>query len=258
MTSIVDRVASVRTRMERAAHRSGRDLSEVVLVAVTKNHPAERVALLLDAGVTHFGESRVQEAEPKIATLSEYRHHITWHGIGHVQRNKAKAAVRLFDMLHSLDSLRLATALDHQIDALLAAGEHLPNLVDGRLPVLLQVNVSGEASKEGFDLPGGLDNDARLPHFLAEVEHVLASSHLSIRGLMTIAPRLDDPELARPIFRSLRCVRDALAGHFPYVTWEILSMGMTDDFDVAIEEGATMVRVGRALLGERNMIETWG
>lgn len=253
MTSIADRVASVRTRIETAARRSGRNPSDVCLVAVTKNHPTERVAVLLDAGVTHLGESRLQEAEPKIAALSEYRHHITWHGIGHVQRNKAKATVRLFNMLHSLDSVRLAAALDHQIETLLVAGEHLPNLVDGRLPVLIQVNVSGETTKEGFDLPGGLDNHERLPHFLAEVNDVLASSHLSVQGLMTIAPRANDPEYARPIFRSLRIVRDALAEHFPKVTWGTLSMGMTDDFEVAIEEGATMVRVGRALLGERNM-----
>lgn len=189
-----------------------------------------------------MGENRVQEASEKMELMSAERARIRWHLIGHLQRNKAKQAAH-FDMVHSIDSLRVAEALSHQVEAQSLVGQR-------RLPVLLQINVSGEASKEGFDLPGGIAHPG-LPSLLAEVERILALPHLEVQGLMTIAPWGDDPQAARPTFRALRLLRDELARRFPAFSWHHLSMGMTDDFEVAIEEGATLVRVGRAIFGSR-------
>jgi hypothetical protein len=214
------------------------------MIAVTKTHAAEVVAQAVAAGLYDLGENRVQEAEPKIAALSAQHPAPRWHLIGHLQRNKARRAVQLFDMVHSLDSLRLAQALDRHM-------REQATPTRQRLPVLLQVNVSGEASKEGFALPGGVANRDQVPPLLAAIEQILALPHLHVQGLMTVAPLLDDPRAARPIFQALRSLRDMLAQQFPQADWHHLSMGMTDDFEVAIEEGATLVRIGRALFGER-------
>lgn len=240
MKTIAQRIEAVHERMATAARRAGRDPAAITLVAVTKTHPPEIIAQAIAAGVRHLGENRVQEAQAKITALAAERQRVTWHLIGHLQRNKAKTAAGLFDTIHSLDSLRLAETLNRQLEA-----------QNRRLPVLLQVNVSGEASKEGFDLPGGPENQAHLPIFLAEVKQILALAHLQVQGLMTIAPLVSDPEEARPVFATLRQLRDLLARRFPSADWHHLSMGMTDDFEVAIEEGATLVRVGRAIFGER-------
>lgn len=237
---IADNLARVRERIAAAARRSGRTSEAITLVAVTKTHGPEIVRLAQAAGITDCGENRVQEAEPKIAALRDLP--LRWHLIGHLQRNKARRAVALFDMLHSVDSLRLAQTLDR-----LVAEQSAPR----RLPVLLQINVSGEASKEGFALPGGLDNRQALPAFYATLAQIITLPHLELRGLMTIAPYSDDPETTRPVFRALRLLRDDLARRFPQAAWDQLSMGMTNDFEVAIEEGATIVRIGRALFGER-------
>jgi PLP dependent protein len=243
MDTIVQRIDIVRDRIASAAQRAGRQPDEVTLIAVTKTHPARLVAQAFAAGVCDVGENRVQEAAEKIALMSAERARMRWHLIGHLQRNKAKQAAANFDMVHSLDSLRLAETLSYQVESQSLAGQR-------RLPVLLQVNVSGEASKEGFALPGGVDSPD-LSVFLAEVEPILALPHLEVQGLMTIAPWGDDPEAARPTFRTLRLVRDMLARRFPQIDWRHLSMGMTDDFEVAVEEGATLVRVGRAIFGSR-------
>lgn len=238
--AIEQRVARVRVRIAAAARRAGRSPAEITLVAVTKTHPAEAVAAALAAGVPDTGENRVQEAAEKVAQLASQRGAIRWHLIGHLQRNKARLAAELFDMIHSLDSLRLAEALSRHGDNRDA------------LDVLLQVNVSGEASKEGFALPGGAENRAALPAFLADVGRIVALPGIRVRGLMTVAPWGSDPEAARPAFRALRLLRDELAQGFPQADWSQLSMGMTDDFEVAIAEGATIVRVGRAIFGERD------
>jgi pyridoxal phosphate enzyme (YggS family) len=244
MNGIVDRVYAVRERIAAAARRAGRPVEEITLVAVTKTQPARLIAQALAAGVHDLGENRVQEAIEKIDLLAAERARIRWHLIGHLQRNKARQAAAGFDCIHSVDSLRLAEALDRHVDGLSLVGQR-------RLPVLLQVNVSGEASKEGFDLPGGVANSAAMPAFLAQVERIVALPRLQVQGLMTIAPLGVDPQQARPTFHSLRLLRDELARRFPAAGWEQLSMGMTDDFEVAIEEGATLVRVGRAIFGER-------
>jgi pyridoxal phosphate enzyme (YggS family) len=239
---IAHNIAAVQERIAAAARRSGRSADEVELIAVTKTHSPRVVAMALRAGLTNCGENRVQEAEQKIEALAGEQ--VRWHLIGHLQTNKAKQAVALFDLIHSLDSVRLAEALSRHVDAASLLGQR-------RLPVLVQVNVSGEQTKEGFDLPGGVDNRATFDAFVAEVEQILVLPHLEVHGLMTIAPYVSDPEEVRPVFRSLRVLRDELAGRFPQATWRHLSMGMTNDFEVAIEEGATLVRVGRAIFGER-------
>jgi pyridoxal phosphate enzyme (YggS family) len=218
LDTIAERVAHVRQRVERAAERSGRSPADVAIVAVSKSFPSQAIEEAVAAGIAHVGESRVQEAAAKIPGLR--RLPVTWHLVGHLQANKAKTALELFDIIHSVDSLHLAEVLSHRAQR--------------PLPVLLEVNVASEASKFGFppsEVIAAAQTVARLPH-------------LDLRGLMTVAPWASDPQAVRPVFRHLRRLRDTLG--LPE-----LSMGMTDDFEVAIEEGATLVRIGRAIFGER-------
>ncbi len=210
----------VRGRIANACQRVGRSPEEVTIVAVTKTVEPSAIATVFKLGITHFGENRVQEAVAKIGQLSGLKPRPTWHMVGHLQTNKAKVAVELFDLIHSVDSVRLAEVLSQRTGKV--------------LPILLEVNVSGEASKSGFSIAKvapALEVISRLPR-------------LEIKGLMTIAPLVADAEQVRPVFRQLRSLRDSLG-------LKHLSMGMTDDFEVAIEEGATMVRIGRAIFGER-------
>jgi pyridoxal phosphate enzyme (YggS family) len=260
METIAMRLAAVQARIANAAHRAGRRPEEITLVGVSKTHPPESIAEALAAGLAHFGENRVQEAEGKIAMLADVRARSTWHLIGHLQRNKARKAATLFDIIHSVDSLRLAAALDREQGA--RSGDYgrmneassaasRPASPGSRLPILLQVNVSGEATKEGFALADWESRPAVLEAFQADAAALLALPNLRVAGLMTIAPWADDPEAARPTFRAVRRLRDRLAQDFPQADWSTLSMGMTDDFAVAIEEGATLVRIGRAIFGAR-------
>ena len=219
----------VRSIIAEAALRVGRAPEEITLVAVSKTMPVELVRMAYNLGVTDFGENRVQEALPKIAAFHPQGVH--WHMIGHLQSNKAAKVVGPFYCIHSVDSLHLTQALSRH------AGEQ-----GKRLSVLLQVNVSGEASKEGMSL-------AEAPEL---VRQVVALPHLDINGLMTIAPLVEDPEQVRPVFRALRLLREQLRAELPQCSWQHLSMGMTDDYSVAIEEGATIVRIGRAIFGERH------
>ena len=241
-TLIEANLAQVRECIAAAARRAGRCPDGVTLVAVTKTHAAEVVAAAYQAGLRDLGENRVEEASSKIAAVQERiadAHRIRWHMIGHLQRRKARLAVTLFDIIHSVDSLRLA----QRIDRLAAESEKT-------MPVLLEVNVSGEASKYGFDQSPAAGPEERAA-FLADVEQILALPCLRLRGLMTMAPIVTDPEEVRPVFAALRTLRDDLRRRFPEADWHELSMGMTDDFEVAVEEGATMVRIGRAIFGER-------
>ncbi len=189
-------------------------------MAVTKGVPPEMIRSTYQCGIRHFGENRVQETTTKMMHLSDLKPDTTWHMVGHLQTNKAKMAVELFDIIHSVDSLRLAEVISRRVER--------------PVQVLLQVNVSGETSKSGFSV--------------AEVAAALGSisrmENIKVIGLMTIAPLSDDPEKVRPVFRRLRELREELG-------LKHLSMGMSDDFEVAIEEGATMVRIGRAIFGER-------
>ena len=213
-------VERVRERIAGACERAGRDPASVTLVAVSKGQPAAAIAAAREAGIRHFGENRIQEAVPKIEEATATGVEATWHLVGHLQSNKAKAAANAFDVIHSVDSARLLRRLD--------AAAPAPR------DVLLQVNVADEPQKEGVS-PDEVEELAAAAR---------AAANLRLRGLMTIAPIAGDPEDVRPVFRSLRL----LAERFQLPA---LSMGMTDDFEVAIEEGATLVRVGRAIFGER-------
>jgi pyridoxal phosphate enzyme (YggS family) len=243
MTDIARNVTRVQERIAQAALRVGRDPAEVTLVAVAKTFPAQAVVAAYQAGLLHFGENRVEEAATKIPAVHAdiSGHPLTWHMVGHVQSRKARAVVAHFDCVHSVDRLKIAQRLSRFAQE---AGR--------TLPVLLECNVSGEEAKSGFDLPGWQRDQARRAAFFTTVEQILALPALAVQGLMTMAPLVADPEMVRPVFASLCGLLDALRKRFPVQDWRHLSMGMTDDFEVAIEEGATMVRIGRAVFGSRS------
>jgi pyridoxal phosphate enzyme (YggS family) len=233
--TIAERLERVNQTIERAALRAGRRPDEIALVAVSKTVGAEQVFEAARLGVTHFGENRVQEAEDKILVVARQAEAarippLTWHLIGHLQTNKVRPAARLFSLIESVDSVRLAVALQRQ------AGE------SGQpIDVLLEVNVGGESTKFGF-----------VPEEVASVfREISRLPMLRVRGLMTVAPPVEVAEEARPYFRALRGLRGELVRAFPRADLPHLSMGMTGDYPVAIEEGATIVRVGRAIFGER-------
>jgi len=220
---MADRLADIRSRIGAALARAGAPGRSVTVIAVTKGHPAAVVDACASSGLHDIGENRVQEAWEKAARVHAA---VRWHLIGHLQRNKVARAVELFPVIHSVDSLRL-------VDALGAAGRPLE--------IFLQCNVSGEASKHGA-------TPAEAPALL---ERARTHAHLRVVGLMTLAPYFDEPELARPTFRALRELRDRLEGPSGAGSLPFLSMGMSGDFEVAVEEGATHVRIGTALVGER-------
>jgi pyridoxal phosphate enzyme (YggS family) len=224
------RLARIRAQIEAAALKCGRLPQDVTLIAISKTHPASLVRAAIELGATDVGENRVQEAEQKINEVG--RNATRWHLVGHLQANKARRAVQLFDVIHSLDSLELARRLDR------LCGE------EGRenLPVLIQADLGHEETKSGID-------EEELSELVAGLKGL---ERVQLVGLMTLPPFSDDPEQARPFFRRLRELRDELAsqGAFGGRKGE-LSMGMTNDFEVAIEEGATMVRVGTAIFGQR-------
>jgi PLP dependent protein len=226
-SSVAENVAAVQERVEQAATRAGRKASDVTVVGISKTFPAEHIREAFDLGIRHFGENRVQEWESKSPVVEGLA--ATWHLVGHLQRNKATRAIRLFHTIDSLDSLPLAEKLSQ------AAGE------GRRLPVLIEVRMDPTATKTGCD-PAEL---SRL------VEGVLLMPRLELRGLMTVPELTADPQQARPFFRRLRETRDAVSRQFRCQLPE-LSMGMSRDFEIAIEEGATQVRLGTALFGARN------
>jgi pyridoxal phosphate enzyme (YggS family) len=224
------RLTAVRERIAAAANASGREPDEVRLIAISKTHPASVIRTLIELGAGDLGENRVQEAEEKIAEIGRDR--ARWHLVGHLQANKARRAVNLFEVIHSLDSLDLAQRLDR-----LCAEEGRE-----KLPVLIQVDLGHEETKSGID-------ESELSDL---VEDLKSLTHLELIGLMTLPPFYDDTEQSRPFFRRLRELRDELGsrGAFGNRKGE-LSMGMTHDFEIAIQEGATMVRIGTAIFGER-------
>lgn len=221
-------IGHVHTAIEEAARRAGRTPDEITLVAVSKTVSIDLVQMAYNLGVTDFGENRVQDALPKIAAF--HPQGVRWHMIGHLQSNKANKIIDQFYCVHSVDSLHLAQVLNRYASE---KGVHLP--------ILLQVNIAGEASKEGMS-PEETPELAR---------QILTLPNIQVEGLMTIAPLVRDPEEVRPVFRGLRFLRDQLQATLPGCSWQHLSMGMTDDYSVAIEEGATIVRIGRAIFGER-------
>lgn len=227
MSSVAENLERVREQVAEAAAKVGRTVDEIQLIAITKTHAAERVREAIEAGQTLFGESRVQEARAKIPLLPAS---LRWHFVGHLQKNKIRHALPLFEVFHSIDSLALAHEMNRIADE------------DGMHPrVLLEINVSGEGSKFGF----------KPETVRAEMESLLALPRLSIEGLMTIPPLAENAEASREFFAQLREFRDALEKEFDLKLPQ-LSMGMTTDFTVATEEGATLVRVGTAIFGERS------
>jgi len=219
--TIEQNVRNLQQRIARSCERAGRSPEEVTPVAVSKTVDVSAIEAAFNAGIRDFGESRVQEAKPKIEQLHKLKPGIAWHMLGHLQTNKAKTAADIFDIIHSVDSLKLAGTLN--------------DCTQKRLPILIQVNVSAEITKSGFALSEvneAIRQIGRLPN-------------IEVQGLMTIAPWVDNAEEVRPIFRQMRQLRDSLGLRH-------LSMGMSDDFEVAIEEGATLLRIGRAIFGERS------
>ena len=233
--NICSNIRQVQERIEAAANSVGRPPDTVALVAVTKGHPKEAIEAAFDAGVTRIGENYLEEAVSKMQAIPQ-RDRIEWHMIGHVQSRKAQGVCENFDWVHSVDRLKLASRLDR------FAGER-----ERTLPVLLECNVSGEESKFGFPAWDIEKWEALLPEF-AQIANL---PHLDVRGLMTMAPYLPDPEDSRPYFRRLRRLNEYLQGESTPGNWEELSMGMSGDFEIAIQEGATIVRVGTAIFGER-------
>jgi pyridoxal phosphate enzyme (YggS family) len=219
-TAIAENLRRVEERVQAACQRVGRPSAEVTIVAISKSFPLSAVVAAYEAGLREMGENRVQEAAAKIEKAAAQGVQPRWHLVGHLQTNKVKTALGLFDIIHSVDSLRLAESISRRATA--------------TVPVLLEVNVAGEESKFGLE-----------PRELGEtLDRVRALPNLDVQGLMTVAPLAADAEEVRPVFRRLRELAEALE-------LRQLSMGMTDDFEVAVEEGATMVRIGRAIFGPR-------
>ncbi len=227
-----ERIENVRQRVAGAALRANRSADDVTLIAISKTHPPEKLRAAIQAGIDDLGENRVQEAEFKIHEVGRSR--VRWHLVGHLQANKARKAVQLFDCLHSLDSVDLARRLDR-----MCTEEERQEL-----PVLIQIDLGGEETKTGID-------PTHVPEL---VEAISECPRLRLIGLMTLPPYFEDPDCARPYFKTLRGLRDELErqGVFGDRRGE-LSMGMTNDFEVAVEEGATMVRVGTAIFGKRSL-----
>jgi len=223
------RLEKVKERIRQAAESCGRDADSVRLVAVSKTVATDIVREAIEAGVAILGENYVQEARDKFKALVQYT--VSWHFIGHLQSNKAKYAVRLFDLIHSVDSLKLARELDKQAAK-----------VDKVQQILVQVNISGEDTKSGISAD-------ETPGLIAEIGRL---KNIAVKGLMTMPPYFYQPEKVRPFFAALRELRDRIKARTPpNVSLEELSMGMTGDFEVAIKEGATLVRIGTAIFGER-------
>jgi pyridoxal phosphate enzyme (YggS family) len=231
--SFEERLQLVRERIAAAALRAGRDAGGIRMIAVSKGQPAEAIQAAFTAGLREFGENYLEEAEPKIRLLDPS---ITWHMIGHLQSRKARAAAQRFPWIHSIDSLALARRLSRFAAD---AGK--------TIAILLECNVTGEASKSGFPA----EESGSWDGLIREWEQILPLPGLAVAGLMTMAPYSENPETSRPVFHRLRELRERVRRDLPQVAWPELSMGMSDDFEQAVEEGATMLRIGRAVFGPR-------
>jgi hypothetical protein len=238
--NIVENLERVRENIEAACARRGRSPSEVTLIAVSKTHPPEVVLAALAAGVQHFGENRVEEAEQKVAAVHALAMSpLTWHMVGHLQSRKAKDAILLFNVIHSVDTPKLAEKLSRLA---VEAGR--------QIDVLLEINITGEESKYGIAAAGWERNPEVRKRVFEIIHQTAAMPGLRLRGLMTMAPVVEAMEAARPTFSGLARLKDAVQTAL-HVSLPDLSMGMTDDYSVAVEEGATLVRIGRAIFGER-------
>jgi PLP dependent protein len=227
-TNIAANISTIKQRIAAAVARSNRNPGSIKLLAVTKTIPPHIIEQAIKAGLTAFGENYVQEAREKIAVIGQ---RVEWHMIGHLQTNKAKYVVNLFDYIHSVDRLELAQEISRR------AG-----LIGRKINILIEINVSGEQTKSGITAAKSIDL----------IKEISVLENVSVKGLMTMAPYSDNPENSRPYFSELRNLRDKIISErIAGIQMEELSMGMTDDFEIAIEEGATIVRIGRAIFGER-------
>lgn len=241
---IRENLAAIRERMAEVARAAGRNPEDIQLHGASKGVPPEAIVAAYELGLTEFGENWVQEAEPKISAVIETLKKAggegpRWHMIGHLQRNKAKDVIGLFDAVDTLDSARLADELEKRTGP-----------TDRTMTVFLEVDFTDDSERGGFRL-GADPDEEKTDAFLKEVEHILTLPHVRIEGLMTIAPMTEDPEGARPAFKRLRELRDTLNQRFPSASIQHLSMGMTHDYHIAIQEGATIVRLGTAIFGAR-------
>jgi pyridoxal phosphate enzyme (YggS family) len=232
---IQERYQAVLGRIRAAEERSGRAAGSTRLVVVTKSQPVEIVRAAIEAGIRTLGENYPEEGATKIQSLADFSA-VEWHMIGHVQSRKAALVAANFNYMHSLDSLKLAARLDR------FSGE-----AGRRLPTLLEFNVGDEGSKSGW----AAADEARWPQLVENVDAILKLPHLEVRGLMTMPPIDENPELSRPFFQKLTRLQKFLQGKFPGANFSELSMGTSTDFEVAVEEGATLVRVGTAIVGPR-------
>jgi len=226
--NLKQRLENTRDRIRKSAESCGRDPNSIRLVVVSKTIPTDIVKEAIVAGTTILGESYVQEARDKFKALVQFP--VSWHFIGHLQTNKAKYAVRLFDLIHSVDSLKLAHELNRQAAK-----------VDKIQQILVQVNISAEGTKSGISA-------GEAPRLISEISQM---KNIAVQGLMTMPPYFYQPEKVRPFFAGLRKLRDQIAEAQPHLSLPELSMGMTGDFEVAVKEGATLVRIGTAIFGER-------
>jgi hypothetical protein len=238
---IEDNIHLVWENIHRACARVGRDASEVTLIAVSKTHSYEAVLEAIEAGVTHFGENRVEEATGKIAQVRAATTAPTWHMIGHVQSRKARDIPPLIDVVHSVDSVKVAVKLAESAVS-----------IEKYISIFLEINISGEQSKEGLAAFQWKQDAAQRETLWQNVREIIAQPNLRVGGLMTMAPYYDEPQQTRSVFIALRELRDELQASLGVELPEV-SMGMTNDYEVAIEEGATHIRVGRAIFGEREI-----
>jgi pyridoxal phosphate enzyme (YggS family) len=229
--NIRENIDNIRMRVEKAALKAGRKPEEIKIIAVTKNIAPDKIIEAIDAGIVDLGENRVQELQDKINTINALKKNANWHMIGHLQRNKVKYLIDSVDMIHSLDSIELATEMDKRAQK-----------ADRIIDVLVQVNIAGEKSKFGI-------YEDRVMDF---VKKVSKCKNIKVKGLMTIAPLVQDPEDARFVFKQLRKIFiDISRENIDNIDMDYLSMGMSNDFEVAIEEGANIVRIGTAIFGKR-------
>jgi pyridoxal phosphate enzyme (YggS family) len=249
MSEITANIAAVQQRIEAAARRAGRNPAEITLVAVTKTQPLETVVAAYQAGLRHFGENRSEEYLDKSVAFARWlaanpnNEPAWWHFIGHLQSRQVGPVLEAKPkLIHSVDSLKLAQRINRLAE----------RAAEPPLDILLQCNVSGEATKSGFALENWSGDKRQLAALVEAVEQMRTLDYIAIRGLMAMAPVTDEPETVRPVFQSLAAVRTELRTRLPQVDWQHLSMGMTDDFEIAVEEGATLIRVGRAIFGERD------
>ncbi len=236
VAEIRNNIQKVQNKIDKAARKGGRFFEEVKLVVVTKTHPVEIVQMAVEAGARLLGENYAEEGIAKKAALAT-QSGLQWHMIGHVQSRKARLVVEYYDYVHSLDSVKLANRLSGFAEEFHHA-----------LPVLLECNVSGEESK--FGIPVWRENN--WDELLPDISQIVNLPNIKISGLMTMAPYFDNPELARPVFRKLKKFQEFLATKLPGTSWQELSMGMSADYEIAVQEGATIVRIGQAILGSRN------